>query len=119
MKQSKARPPEWSRGAERLRCCDARQRREPPLLYRRAKLSENCLLWNLENKEALNRFTASTEITNGRFFPALKNTRPIKQKSLWLVCPHSQLNRGKVKRFSEYLKTTLRITHRMEWVAGR
>ncbi|PRY86154.1 hypothetical protein CLV74_113129, partial [Donghicola tyrosinivorans] len=24
---------------------------EPPRLYRRAKLSENCLLWNIESKE--------------------------------------------------------------------
>lgn len=53
------------------------------------------------------RLTASAEIASGRLVPAISGARPISQQSLWLVCPHSHLNRRKVRRFYEWLKSTL------------
>lgn len=50
--------------------------------------------------------TASREIAEGRIRP-LHDALPVWQQSLWLVCPHSHLNRRKVRRFVEWLKGTL------------
>ncbi len=54
------------------------------------------------------RLTASAELASGRLIcpmrPGLKN---VWQQSLWLVCPSPHLNRRKVRRFIDWLKSTL------------
>lgn len=51
--------------------------------------------------------TASLEIAEGRLIRPLRDALPVWQQSLWLVCPHSHLNRRKVRRFLEWLHSTL------------
>lgn len=51
--------------------------------------------------------TAAREIAEGRLIRPLRAAEPIWQQSLWLVCPHSHLNRRKVRRFVEWLRGTL------------
>lgn len=51
--------------------------------------------------------TASREIAEGRLILPLRDVAPVWQQSLWLVCPHSHLNRRKVRRFAEWLRGTL------------
>lgn len=51
--------------------------------------------------------TASAEIASGHLVRAISGTSPITQKSLWLVCPQSHLNRRKVRRFCDWLRSTL------------
>ncbi len=53
------------------------------------------------------RLTASAEIASGRLVPAVRGAVPVHQRSLWMVCPHTHLNRRKVRRFCEWLKSTL------------
>ena len=52
--------------------------------------------------------TASKELAEGRLIHPLRHSVPMPQKSLWLVCPHSHLNRRKVRRFSDWLQSTLK-----------
>lgn len=51
--------------------------------------------------------TAAREIADGRLIRPLREAVPVWQQSLWLVCPHSHLNRRKVRRFVTWLRGTL------------
>ncbi len=51
--------------------------------------------------------TAAREMDEGRLVRPLRSSVPMTQRSLWLVCPHSHLNRRKVQRFVEWLRATL------------
>ncbi|WP_138473059.1 LysR substrate-binding domain-containing protein [Poseidonocella sp. HB161398] len=54
------------------------------------------------------RLTASAELASGRLVcPMRPGLRDVWQQSLWLVCPSAHLNRRKVRRFIDWLKSTL------------
>ncbi len=53
------------------------------------------------------KLTASAEIASGRLICPLREAVEVRQKSLWLACPPAHLNRRKVRRFCDWLKSTL------------